>query len=120
MIKDKKKSNELIYMLKAACYLSMDFKRQFEQMEWFARWDMPEEIGMEWIDAEGIIYSNELSQDISDDSLQLLVKILDNFKYAFDSPIESDVWSIESMQNHPFWIEQRSLAKRFLKSVQRE
>ena len=35
MIKDKKKSNELIYMLKAACYLSMDFKRQFEQMEWF-------------------------------------------------------------------------------------
>ena len=117
MTKDSIKSDELKYMINAARYLSMDYDEQYNEMDWFARWDLPEEIGLEWVDAKGIICSKELAQAISSESLQLLVKILNNFECAFESPMKTDVWTTDAMRTHPFWEEQRKLAKRFLITV---
>ena len=105
------------YMINLAKYLSMDFEKQFHEMEWFARWDLPEEIGMEWIDAKGIITSKALGQIISTESAHLLTKILNNFELAFSDSKENGVWTVEAMYKHPFWAEQRTLAKQFLNSV---
>ncbi len=109
--------NELLYMINAAEYLSMCYEKQYNEMEWFARWDLAEEIGMEWIDAKEIIYSKNLTQAISDESSQLLKKILLNFEQAFEKTTESNVWTFEAMINHPFWKEQRELAVAFLKEI---
>lgn len=110
-------NDELKYMINLARYLSMEYEKQFHEMEWFARWDLPEEIGMEWIDAKGIIFSKELAQVISTESVHLLVKILNNFELAFTDSKKKDVWTDDAMYKHPFWAEQRSLAKQFLESV---
>ena len=95
----------------------MDYEKQYNEMECFARWDLPEEIGMEWIDATGIITSKALSQIISIESVHLLTKILGNFERAFADSEEKGIWTVEAMSKHPFWIEQRTLARQFLNSV---
>ena len=86
-------------------------------MEWFVRWNLPEEIGLEWIDAKGIITSKALALILSTESANLLVKILNNFELAFTDSQKKDVWTVDAMYKHPFWTEQRSLAKQFLESV---
>ena len=96
----------------------MEYEKQFHEMEWFARWNLPEEIGMEWIDAKGIITSEALSQIISTESVHLLEKILINFELAFMDSEKKDIWTADAMYRHPFWTEQRNLAKQFLESVQ--
>ena len=103
--------DELHYMINAARYLSLDVEKQLSMMEWFARWDLAEEIGMEWIDAKGIIYSKELAQTISTEAVHLLATILNNFECAFNDSMKKDVWTIDAMYRHPFWEEQRSLSR---------
>ena len=39
------------------------------------------------------------------------------FEIAFTDSKKEDVWTVDAMYKHPFWTEQRSLAKQFLESV---
>lgn len=103
-------------MINAAQYLEKEYDKQYQAMEWFARWDLAEEIGMEWLDAKGIIFSENLAKVISTEAIQILVEILHGFENAFDNREES-VWTDGAMRNHPFWKNQRELAKRFLNIV---
>ena len=107
------------YVINLEKKLSMDYVDQYNAMEEFARWNLPEEIGLEWIDAEemGIIGSDELIQSMSYDSIILLKEIVKNFNNAFEDPTMDDVWTHEAMQKHGFWNNQRLLAKRFLNTV---
>ena len=107
-------------MIETARYLSMDTHTQYHEMEGFARWNLPEEIGLEWIDAEGIIHSEELASTISNKSVNILNEILNNFKDAFESPMKDNIWTLNAMDRHPFWKNQRTLARQFLDSVQEE
>ncbi len=113
-------NDELKYMINAAKYLAKGYDEQYDEMEWFARWDLPEEIGEEWIDAKGIICSPQLLKTIPHESLVLLLRILFNFENAFTNPAMIDVWSNEAMKTHKFWEEQRQLAKSFLESLDKE
>lgn len=96
-------------------YLAMSYKEQFNQMEGFVRWNLPEELGLEWIDAEYIIFqAPELSNVLTEEQKNILYKIYNNFLSAFDKKTDSEVWTHEAMQTHPFWQKQRTLARQFL------
>lgn len=110
-------NDELKYMINEARYLSLDYERELQEMEWFARWNLPEEIGMSWIDAEGIINSDNLADAIPTETIQLLAEIVTNFEKAFEASEKNNVWTDEAMCCHPFWREQRKLAKQFLDAV---
>lgn len=112
-----KNNNELRYMIDAAQYLGKEYDQQYLEMEWFARWDLAEEIGLEWIDAKGIIFSESLARVVSEDAIRILVEILKGFEEAFDNPAEESVWTDDAMEKHPFWTKQRELAKQFLDMV---
>ena len=109
--------NELNFMINEARYLSKEYEEQYDEMEEFARWNLPEEIGLGWVDAKGIIYSKELAQAISDESLQMLKRILYNFENAFQDSDMAVVWSHDAMKLNEFWEEQRNIAKQFLDSI---
>lgn len=104
-------------MIKAAQYLEKEYEKQYQEMEWFARWDLAEEIGLEWIDATGIIFSENLSKLVSEEAIQILVDILNGFENAFENHLKEFVWNDDAMKNHPFWKKQRELAKQFLNIV---
>lgn len=107
-------NDELKFMINEARCLSLSYEEQYIEMEEVARWNLPEEIAMEWIDAKGIIFSKELSSVITEEARQLLIQILSNFEYAFEHSKEEDVWSHDAMKESGFWDEQRKLAKQFL------
>ena len=92
--------------------LSKDYKEQYEAMEDFARWNLPDETGLIWIDYEYIIRSDTLRELLGNEKVSILVEILDNFDHAFES--QPDVWTHQAMQTNEFWSKQRNLAKRFL------
>ncbi len=92
--------------------LSKDYKEQYEAMEDFARWNLPDETGLIWIDYEYIIRSDTLRELLGNEKVSILVEILDNFDHAFES--QPDVWTHQAMQTNEFWSKQRNLAKKFL------
>ncbi len=104
-------------MINAAQYLKKGYDKQHQEMEWFARWDLAEEIGMEWIDAKGIIFSENLAKVVPTEAIQILVEILNGFENAFENRAKESVWNDDAMRNHPFWKKQRELAKQFLNIV---
>lgn len=110
-------NNELRYMINAAQYLVKEYDKQRQEMEWFARWDLAEEIGMEWIDAKGIILSENLAKVVSTEAIQILVEILNGFENEFENHSKKSVWTDDAMRTHPFWKKQRELAKQFLNIV---
>ena len=48
-------------------------------MEEFARWNLPEEIALEWIDAEGIVDVLECKKCISKETVDVLREIINAF-----------------------------------------
>ena len=110
-------NNELRYMIDAARYLAREYDEQYLEMEWFARWDLAEEIGLGWIDAKGIIFSENLAKAVSAEAIQILKEIFNRFENAFDNREKESIWTDDAMRNHPFWKKQREMAKQFLNIV---
>ena len=104
-------------MINAACYLAADYDKQYNEMESFVRWNMPEEVGLEWIDATEIIYSDALSRMVSEEAKAILITIRNNFDDAFKDSSKATLWTSDAMKSSSFWEEQRSLAKQFLNMV---
>lgn len=93
--------------------LSKDYSVQYQSMECFVRWNLPEEIGLEWIDAEEVIKSDILQSVIPEKAYTILLNILANFDDAFDC-MDSDIWTHKGMQDNAFWREQRTYAREFI------
>lgn len=103
----------LKFMISLAKQLSREYEEQYQSMEEFARWNLPEETGLEWIDAQPIIEILENSNYLPDPMICNLKTICQNFYKAFDKT-GADVWSHESMKTSDFWKKQRILAKLFI------
>ena len=97
------------FILNLAKELSLPYDTQYQNMVDFARWNLPEEIALEWIDAEGMIKILEASGYLSDDALGILQTILRNFALKFQLQDNSS-WTHDAMRNDTFWNKQRSLA----------
>ena len=104
-------------MMNAASYLASDYEKQYREMEPFARWNLPEEIGLEWIDATEIIHSDALSGRVSEEAKAILISIRNHFEDAFKDSSKAALWTADAMKSSSFWEEQRSLAKQFLNVV---
>ena len=95
-----------------AIELKSDYESQYSTMEDFARWNLPDEIALEWIDAEGMIEILFKDKWITDELYQLLTLIVNNFITAFKTTPE--VYSHEAMKKSEFWDMQRDLAEKAL------
>ena len=106
------------YVLELLEFLSLDYIEQYQRIEPFAKWNLPEETGAEWIDAYDmdILTSVAESNVMPENCQKLLIKIYDGFRTAFDNPEYSEVWTHQAMENHPFWQKQRETARLILKN----
>ena len=98
--------------------LSEPYEVQYEAMEDFARWNLPEETGSTWTDefeACVLPFLNDFP-NVSEEVISLLEKISNNFCEAFklEQKEYEIIWSHESMKNNSFWENQRNLAKQAL------
>ncbi|MBQ4282904.1 MAG: hypothetical protein IJB96_03140 [Lachnospira sp.] len=96
--------------------LSEEFEGQYERMESFARWNLPDEIGMEWIDAEGMIDILEKSNSVSKDLTKKFREIVSRFELEFKNS-DSEAWTFEGMKSGEFWSEQRRRAREILQEM---
>ena len=93
--------------------LSSSYDIQYEKMEEFARWNLAEEIALEWIDTEGMIDILEYGKCISKEAVDILREIINAFIFEFENT-DSSVWTHKAMQGEFFWEMQRKKARRVL------
>lgn len=93
--------------------LTQDYEIQYYNMEEFVRWNLPDEIALEWIDAEGMIEILEKGNCLSDELLKLLKLIISNFNSAFEQE-DYCVYTHDAMKSSDFWNEQRRIATKAL------
>lgn len=108
--------NCYIFIQNLAEELAQDYNIQYQHMEEFARWNLPEEIALEWIDAEGMINALECGKCISKESADVLREIIGAFVLEFEKP-ENPVWTHEAMKTSAFWNIQRLNARKFLDKI---
>lgn len=104
-------------MIELTEFLSKDFDYQYWNTEALARWNLPDDIALDWICSEGIIKSDNLTKAIPFNSIEILKEIFLRFDRAYDNENNEDLWTYQGMKNHPFWIQQRVLAKQFISSI---
>lgn len=93
--------------------LAQEYDIQYQHMEEFARWNLPEEIALEWIDSEGMVHVLECGKCISKEIADVLHGIISAFILEFEKP-NNPVWTHESMIKSHFWNIQRSRAREAL------
>ena len=96
--------------------LAEDYDAQYQHMEWFARWNLAEEIALEWIDAEGMICILESGNCVSREITAELRKIISDFELEFKKS-DNRVWTHNEMKNGEFWQMQRMRAKNLLREL---
>lgn len=105
------------FMLNLAKELAQDYDIQYQHMNEFARWNLPEEIALEWIDAEGMVDIWECGKCISKKSVDVLREIISAFNLEFEKS-DNPVWTHESMKKSNFWNMQRLNARKILHDME--
>ncbi len=105
--------NCYMFIQNLAGELAQDYDTQYHHMEEFVRWNLPEEIALEWIDAEGIISVLECGKCISKEEADMLREIISAFVIEFDKS-NNFVWTHEAMKTSAFWNMQRLNARKVL------
>lgn len=106
-------NNIFTFIQKLVEELAQDYDIQYQHMEEFARWNLPEEIALEWIDAEEMINVLECEKYISEECVVLLRKILNAFIDEFKKNNNSSL-THEAMKTSIFWNTQRANARNLL------
>lgn len=101
------------FLIELSKELAADFETQFLEMDDFARWNLPEEIALEWIDSEGMLQILKDGHCGLEDKMLIWEQIICNFNAAYDQQ-QSSVWTFRAMQEDIFWIKQRKLAQKAL------
>ena len=86
-------------------------------MEEFARWNLPEEIALEWIDAEGMVDVLECGNCIPKETVDVLRKIISAFVLEFER-MDNSVWEHTAMKKSAFWNTQRLNARKVLDNME--
>lgn len=112
-------SSYVEYIISLVKTLSKDYDSILLETEPFVRWNLPEEIGMEWIDAfdMGILSSFMKIGSIPNTTKNLVLQIYNNFNDAFEIHCIQSVWTHESMKKSDFWDMQRALARAVLENT---
>ena len=105
------------FILNLAKELAQDYDVQYQHMEEFARWNLPEEIALEWIDAKGMVDVLECKKCIPKETLDLLREIMNEFILDFEK-IDNSVWTHEAMEKSAFWNMQRLNARKALDKME--
>ncbi len=110
-------------MYDITCNFAFLYDVQFENMEDFARWNLLDELGLEWIDARDTRKISGLHEFgvIPYSAVEMLNQIVQRFEDAFDLPeTERDkVYSHEAMQGSAFWDTQRQAAQTLVPILKR-
>ena len=101
------------FILNLVKELAQDYDAQCQNMEEFARWNLPEEIALEWIDAEGMIDVLERGKCISKETIGMLQEIVSTFVLGFEET-DNHIWTHEAMKKSTFWNMQRLNARNVL------
>lgn len=105
------------FILSLVNELAQDYDVQYQHMEEFARWNLPEEIALEWLDAEGMVDILECGSCIPKETVDMLREIINAFILAFEE-IDSSVWTHEAMRKGAFWEMQRLKARKLLEIME--
>lgn len=105
--------NSFNFVLNLTKELALDYDKQHNNMESFARWNLPEEIGLEWIDAECMIDILYCSKIITQQVYDALKSIVNGFILEFEKN-NNPVWTHEQCKNSDFWNNQRKKAKEII------
>ena len=106
-------NNCYMFILNLVEGLAQDYDTQYQHMEEFARWNLPEEIALEWIDAAGMVDVLECGKCISKETVDVLREIMSAFILEFKK-IDNPVWTHEAMKKSTFWNTQRLNARKVL------
>ncbi|MDO4398081.1 MAG: hypothetical protein Q4C21_06685 [Oscillospiraceae bacterium] len=101
------------FILNLVKELAQDYDVQYQHMEEFARWNLPEEIALEWIDAEGMVDVLECGKCIPRETIDVLREIMNAFIPEFEKT-DNSVWTHEAMKKSDFWNMQRLNARKAL------
>lgn len=104
-------SNCYNFILNLAKELAQEYDIQYHKMEDFARWNLPEEFALEWIDAEGMVDVLECGKCIPKETVDVLREIVSAFVLEFEK-IDNPVWTHKAMKKGAFWNMQRLNAKK--------
>ncbi len=97
--------------------LAKDYGVQYQHMEEFARWNLPEEIALEWIDAEGMVDVLECGKCIPKETIDVLRERVNAFILEFEK-IDNPVGTHETMKKSVFWNMQRLNARKVLDKME--
>ncbi len=110
-------NNCYTFILNLAKELAQDYDVQYQHMEEFARWNLPEEIALEWIDAEGMVDILERGKCIPKETVEMLREIMSAFILEFEK-VDNPVWTHEAMKRSAFWNMQRLNARKVLDNME--
>ena len=105
------------FILNLVKELAQDYDVRYQQMEEFARWNLPEEIALEWIDAEGMVDVLECGKCIPRKTVDALREIMRAFILELEK-IDNPVWTHEAMKSSTFWNTQRQNARKLLDKME--
>lgn len=108
------------YMLQEAKELALPYNDQLSNAEEFILWNLPDEIGLDWIAAREMEIINNLEQSkvLPQCTIDKMNYIVDQFENAFDVPMD-EVFSHNAMKNSKFWAELREIATELVVELQR-
>ena len=106
------------FILNLSKELAQDYDAQSQHVEEFARWNLPEEVALEWIDAEGMVDVLEFGQCIPKETVDVLREIIGAFILEFEK-IDNPVWTHEAMKKSVFWNMQRLNAREVLDKMKK-
>jgi hypothetical protein len=105
------------FILKLAKKLVQEYDVQYQHMEELARWNLPEEIALEWIDSEGMVDVLERGKCIPKETIDVLRDIISAFILEFEK-IDNPMWTHEAMKKSAFWDAQRYNAMKVLDKME--
>ena len=106
--------NWLLYVLNELNELSLPYNEQYDDMEDFVRWNLPDEIGMGWIAVRDMEIINNLSKCriVPEWVIEKLDQIVNRFDEAFSLPEneQAAIFTHKAMQESDFWRDMRNEA----------
>lgn len=109
---EEKKEN-LVHIIKNTQILGATFEKQ---KKYFCADFMTDDMADDWDSFAFFAINLNNQKVISNQTFQTINKINNNFQIvSYKQPkYEETIWTLEGLENHPFWEEQRKLAKELL------
>lgn len=101
--------------------LSSSYKEQVASIEDFALWNLPSDIATDWDNCEQVIDSIFRANLIDQNVAKKIYSLIKNFDEVSLNGNKYDdiIWTLDGLRNHPFWENQRQLAKVVLNALEK-